>query len=151
MLVKDIMTSDVVTVKPTMGVQELAQLFVEKEISGAPVVDDKGALRGVVLEESLILQDKNIHLPTFFFILSGFITLGEHQFEEEMKKVASTNVEGIMERAPKTLSPDTPVEDVATLIVEHGVHYFPVVEAGKLVGVVTKKDLVRAIAQKKIW
>jgi CBS-domain-containing membrane protein len=151
MNIRDIMTTAVITVQPSTDVRALAQLFIEKDISGAPVVDERGTLRGIVLEESLILQDKKVHLPTLIYILNGVFPIGEERFEEEMRKIASITVEGIMEDTMKTLSPDTPVEDVATMIVEEGMHYFPVLEQGKLVGVVTKKDIVRAIAQNKIW
>jgi CBS domain-containing protein len=145
------MTTDVVTVKPSTDIRTLAKLFIEKDISGAPVVDDKGTLRGIVLEESLILQDKKVHLPTLVYILNGVFPIGEDRFEEEMRKISAITVEGIMEDEMKALSPDVPVEDVATMVVEEGKHYFPVTEQGKLVGVVTKKDIVRAIAQNKIW
>ncbi len=150
MNVRDIMTKDVVAVPPSMDVRALAELFIKKDISGAPVVDEGGALRGIVLEESLILQDKKVHLPTFIYILNGVFSIGQERFEEEMNKMAAITVEGIMEKKFTALSPETPVEDVATMIVEEGCHYFPVIEKGKLAGVVTKKDIVRAIAQKKI-
>jgi len=150
MNVREIMTSNVTTVRPDMDIRELAALLIEKDISGAPVLDN-GKLVGLVLEEGLILQDKKVHLPTLVYILNGVFAIGEKKFEDEMKRIASLTVSGIMEANMTVLSPDTPVEEVATMIVEKGVHYFPVVENGKLVGVITKKDMVRAIAQNKIW
>jgi CBS domain-containing protein len=150
MNIQDIMTKDVITVPPTMDVRSLAQLFIQKNISGAPVVDAQGQLCGLVLEESLILQDKKVHLPTFVYILNSVFAIGEERFEQEMKRIAAITVDGIMERKPDTLTPDTSVEDVATKIIEEGKHYFPVVAQGRLVGVVTKHDIVRAIAQNRI-
>lgn len=151
MNVGEIMTKNVVTVPPDMGVQQLAALFVEKDISGAPVVDQSGKLLGIVLEEGLILQDKKIHLPTLVTVLSGVFAFGENRFDSEMKKMGAITVSGIMEDTMTAISSSTPVEEVATMVIEKGVHYFPVVDNGKLEGVVTKKDIVRAIAQKKIW
>ena len=133
-----------------MNVREFAELLIQKGISGAPVVD-KGRLVGIVLEEGLILQDKKLHLPTLVYVLNGVFAIGEKRFEDELKKMASLTVSGIMEDKVTRLAPGTPVEDVATLMIEKGIHYFPVVENDKLVGVVTKKDIVRAIAQNKIW
>lgn len=150
MKVKQIMTKKVITVGPDMAVRKFAELLIKKGISGAPVVE-KGRLLGVVLEEGLILQDKKVHLPTLVNILNGVFAIGEKRFETEMKKIAALTVAGIMEEKTMTLSPETPVEEVATVIIEKGIHYFPVLNKGKLVGVVTKKDIVRAIAQKKIW
>ncbi len=150
MNIREIMTKDVSVVKPDMDLREFAELLIKKDISGTPVVDN-GKLAGIALEEGLILQDKKVHLPTFVYILSGVFAIGEKKFETEMKKMASLTVSGIMEENMTVLSPETAVEEVATMIIEKGIHYFPVVENDKLVGVITKKDIVRAIAQKKIW
>ena len=144
------MTTAVITVPPEMDVHALAALFVDKGISGAPVVDASGAMQGVVLEEGLIVRDKKVHLPTFLYILTGFVTIGESRFEQELKKMASSTVAGIMNPNPVTLSPETSLEELATLMVEKGIYYFPVKESGKLAGVVTRKDIVRAMAQNKI-
>ncbi|MBN1822856.1 MAG: CBS domain-containing protein [Endomicrobiales bacterium] len=150
MKIDEIMTKKVITVEPSMSIQKLAEMFVKKNISGAPVVDKDGKFLGIVLEEGLIMQDKKVHLPTLFYILSGVITIGEDKYEKELKKVSATTVSGIMEDNVTVLSPDTSVDEVATIMVEKGIHYFPVCENGKIVGVITKKDIVKAIARKKI-
>ena len=71
MLIKDIMTKNVITVSPEMDIHKLAELFMEKNISGAPVVDKTGKLLGVVKEEGVIFQDKKVHLPTFINLSFG--------------------------------------------------------------------------------
>ena len=147
MQVNEIMTRDVITVKPDMDVHKLAELFIDKNISGAPVVDASEKFLGLVLEDGLIFKDTKIHLPTFVYFLSGFFTIGEKKFEEELKKISATTVSGLMDAKPLTISKDASIEDVATLMVDKSIHYFPVLESGKLIGVVTKKDLVRAIAK----
>jgi len=149
-LAKDIMTKDVITVHPEMDIHELARLFILKNISGAPVVDENGKVLGVVLEEDLILQDKKVHLPTLVSILNGVFAFGEGRFEQEMQKMSAITVDGLMEKNVSLISPETSVEDIATAVIEKNIHYFPVIENGELVGVVTKKDIVRAIAQTKI-
>jgi CBS domain-containing protein len=150
MKVKDIMTTDIVTVKPDMQVNELADLFIKRDISGAPVVDDQGKLLGVVLEEGLITRDKKVHLPTFVYMLSGFVEIGAEKFDEDMRRAAAITVEGILDRSPSVLSPEDQIEDVATSMVEEGKRYFLVKDGDRLAGVVTKKDIIRAIAQGKI-
>jgi len=147
MLIKDIMTKEVVTVSPSTSVHELAELFVQKNISGAPVVDQEGKLLGLVREEGVIFQDKKVHLPTFLNISLGFLTLGIKRFEEEIKKITATTVADIMEKDLITVSPQDNVEDVATTMIERDAYYCPVIEGQKLVGVVTKKDIVRSIAK----
>ena len=150
MLIKDIMTKKVISVSPEMGVHKLAELFVEKNISGAPVVDKSGKLLGVVKEEGVIFQDKKVHLPTFINLSFGYLTLGTERYNEEIKKITASNVVDIMEKDSVTINSGAEIDDVATLMLEKGVYYLPVVDNGKLVGVVTKKDIVRAIAKGKV-
>ena len=149
MLIKDIMTKNVITVGPEMEIHKLAELFMDKNISGAPVVDENGKLLGVVKEEGVIFQDKKVHLPTFINLSFGFLTLGTDRYNEEIKKITASKVSSIMEKGVVTINPNTEIEDVATLMIEKGIYYFPVVDGDKLAGVITKKDIVRAIAKEK--
>ena len=148
--VGDIMTRNVRTVKPSMDASELAKLFIEKGYSGFPVVDDSGKFLGLILEENLVVKDMKVHLPTTFLLLTGGITFGEKRFEDEMKMIMASTAEGLMTKARVILNPSTPVDEVATIVVDKHIGYFPVLDDGKLTGVVTKKDIVRAIALKKI-
>jgi len=150
MLTKDIMTKNVITVSPEMDIHELAKLFVEKNISGAPVVDNSEKLLGVVKEEGVIFQDKKVHLPTLINLSLGFLTLGVTKYNEEIKKITASKVSSIMEKDIVAIGPDTSIEDVATLMIEKEIYYFPVLDKDRLVGVVTKKDIVRAIAKEKV-
>ena len=147
MLVKDLMTKEVITVKPTAGIHELAELFIKKNISGAPVVDDAGKVVGIVQEEGIMFQDKKVHLPSFVNISLGFLTLGVKRLEEEIKKVTASNAADIMEKNVVSITSVMTIEDVATMMIEKKVYYLLVIEDGKLVGVVTKRDIVRAIAK----
>ena len=150
MQVKDVMSKEVVSVSSDMDLHRFAELLIEKNISGAPVVDADDNFLGVALEEGLIFQDKKVHLPTFIHLSLGFLTLETQRFEEEIKKIAATKVSDILEEDCVTVRPDIEIEEVATMMIEKGLHYYPVVEEGKVVGVVTKKDIVRAIAQGKL-
>ena len=147
MQVKDIMTREVICVNPDMGVHEFAELLIKHNIGGAPVIDKEGNFLGLVLEEGLIFQDKKIHLPTFLHLSLGFLTLETERFEEELKKIAGTKVSDIMEETFIKVSPEEPIENIATMMVEKGNHYYPVIENNKVVGIVTKKDIVKAIAR----
>lgn len=149
MLIKSIMTRRVITVSPKMNIRKLAELFVKKDISGAPVVDNRGKLLGIVREEGVIFKDTKVHLPTFVSLSVGFLALGTKRLEEEIKKMTASKVADIMERNIATISSDMEIEDVAAMMIETGNSYFPVVDKGKLVGVITKKDIVRAIAKGK--
>ncbi|MDD5070187.1 MAG: CBS domain-containing protein [Candidatus Omnitrophica bacterium] len=147
MIVKDIMSKKVYTVGIDMDVHKLAEEFIARNISGAPVVDADGRLLGLVLEEGILFQDKNVHLPTILNLSLGFVTLGLKQFEQEMKKITAGTVKDIMSEHPVTISSAMTIEAVATKMIETQVYYFPVVEDGRLIGVLTKRDIVRAIAE----
>lgn len=149
MLIKDIMAKNVITVNPEMDIHELAKLFMSKNISGAPVVDKGGKLLGVVKEEGVIFQDKKVHLPTFINLSFGFLALGTKRYDEEIKKITASKVSSIMEKDTLTITPETDIEDAATLMIEKDVYYLPVLDNDKVAGVITKKDIVRAIAKGK--
>ncbi len=149
MLVKEVMTKTVVTVPETMGIRQLAKLLIEKNISGAPVLDAQRKVVGVVREESVIFRDKKVHLPSFIHIATGFLTVGVKHFEDEIKKITAGTVGEIMEKKFCSVPPDATVEDVATLMIEQGVFYCLVMDNNELCGIITKRDIVRSIAREQ--
>ncbi len=151
MLAKSIMTRKVKTVVPSMPIRELAEFLVKENISGAPVVDDAGVFCGIVTEEDLIFQDKKIHLPTFLNLFANIIPLGVAQMEEELKKIAGTTVAAVMQKRPQIIGTDMPIEDIATIMTEKKTYYLPVIDQGRVIGIVTKRDLIKAVASGKIW
>ncbi|MCX5782167.1 MAG: CBS domain-containing protein [Elusimicrobia bacterium] len=146
----DIMMKNVITVSPDLEIHKLAELFVEKNISGAPVILS-GKVVGLVLEDDLIVRDRKVHLPTFVFLLSGLVTLGEKKLEQDLKKIAASTVKDIMRKKISQISPNTDIESIAALVVDKGINYFLVMENDSLIGVITKKDLVKAISENKIF
>ena len=144
---KDIMTKDVVTVTPDTSLEELAGLLVKNQISGAPVVDAKGALYGIVTENDLIEQNRRLHIPTVVSFLDAAIYLeSSKKFAEDVRRVTATKVGDICTRKALTVAEDTSLTDIATIMSEKKVHLLPVVRSGKVVGIVGKRDVVRAVA-----
>lgn len=147
---KDIMTKDVITVKPDTSIEELSSILVKNEISGVPVVDDSGALYGMVTENDLISRNKRLHIPTVVSFLDAAIYLeSSKKFEEEVKRLTATRVGDICVRKVVTITEDTTVIDIATIMTEKKVHLLPVVKAGKLAGIVGKRDMVKAVARQE--
>lgn len=143
----DIMKRDVITVPPEMTVEALGRLFIEKNISGAPVVDAAGRLVGIVTENDLISRNKRIHIPTMLRIFDAVIPLeGSESVEEEIKRMSSKLVSEICTKEVITVSEDTPLDEMATLMSERNVHLLPVVVAGKVVGVVGKHEVIKGVA-----
>ncbi|PKN09143.1 MAG: hypothetical protein CVU73_04340 [Deltaproteobacteria bacterium HGW-Deltaproteobacteria-8] len=146
----DIMTPEPFTLSPDTDIRTAATLLLDKKINGAPVVDAKGKLVGVLCQSDLVAQQKQVTLPSVFAMLDGFIALSSRDdFEREMQKIAATNVAQAMTSNPKTVSPQTPLEEIATVMVNEKLFTLPVVDAGKLVGVVGKEDILRTLLGKK--
>lgn len=145
---KDIMTKDVITVKPETSIEELAGILMKNEISGVPVLDDSGALYGIVTENDLISRNKRLHIPTVVSFLDAAIYLeSSKKFEQEVKRVTATSVKEICIRKVVTIAEDTSLVDIATIMSEKKAHLLPVVKAGKIVGIVGKRDMVKAMAR----
>ena len=147
---KDIMTKAVITVNPDTSIVELSSILVKNEISGVPVVDDSGELYGIVTENDLIRRNKRLHIPTVVSFLDAAIYLeSSKKFEQEVKRLTATRVGDICVRKVVTIGEDTTVVDIATIMSEKKVHLLPVVKAGKLVGIVGKRDMVKAVARQE--
>ena len=145
---KDIMTKKVLTVKEDMTVKEVAKLLVERRISGAPVVDKSGKLKGIVTEADLIIRDKKVHIPTVVQLLEGVIYLeSPKRFEEEMDRILGQKISEIMTKKVTTITPELYIEDIATLMSTQKTYLLPVIKEDKIVGIVGKADIVKAIAK----
>jgi CBS domain-containing protein len=144
--VKEIMTRDVVTVTKETTIAELARIFAERHISSLPVVDANGALVGIVTETDLVEQDKSLHIPTVISIFDWVIYLeSDKKFEKELKKMTGRTVGDIFSPEVVTVSPDATAADVADLFSSRKINAVPVVEGGKLVGIVARIDLIRSM------
>ncbi|MFW6237652.1 MAG: CBS domain-containing protein [Halanaerobiales bacterium] len=147
---REIMTTDVVTVTPDTSVEEAAAVMSEHKISGLPVVDEEGNLAGILSERDLIIKDKNLHFPDYINVLGGIIYLDSYKkFKEEFRKYIAQNVGEMMTEDVITVGPEKTVEDIATIMVEEDINRVPVVDNKKLIGIVTRGDLVKDIAREE--
>jgi CBS domain-containing protein len=137
--VRDIMTPDVLTLAPDVSIREAAEVFSTERLGGAPVV--KGAtLLGMLTAQDLL--DFISALPTEpaeVRAVSEHGILDDHTVEEAMTRAPLT-----------TLTPDMPAARAAEIMKEARVHRLPVLEGGRLVGIVSTVDFVRAIADRKL-
>jgi CBS domain-containing protein len=144
---KDIMTQEVITVKEDTPISEVAQILTDKHISGVPVLNPEQEMIGIVCESDIIDQTKRFHLPTVINLM-GYIVFLESgkKIEKELKKMTGLTAADIMTRAVKTVTPETSLEEIATLMAENHVHSIPVLKGKELVGIIGKKDIVRSLA-----
>ena len=144
--VKDIMSKDIISVTPDTEIAHVARLLLEKRINGVPVVDEDGSLVGIICQSDLIAQQKNIPIPSLFTLLDGFMPLTSlKRLDKEVEKIAAARVTQAMTLNPETVEPETAIEDVAALMVDKGFHTLPVVEEGKLVGIIGKEDILKTL------
>ena len=144
--VKDIMTKEVKTVSPETDITKAAKLLMSERINGVPVVNKTGELVGILCQSDLIAQQKSIPIPSLFTLLDGYIPLTLlNRLDREVEKMVATKVENAMTPDPITVNSDNDIEKVAGLMVEKNYHTLPVVDDGKLVGIVGKEDVLRTL------
>lgn len=144
---RDIMTKDVVTVRKDQPISDLSKLFIENHFNGVPVLDDAEKVIGVVTQGDLIEQNKNLHIPTVIALFDAVLFLeSEKKFEADVKKLTGSKIEDIYHKNPITVSLDTELNEITTLMAEKDVHTLPVLDGDKLVGIIGKRDVIRAMA-----
>ena len=143
---KDIMSTNVITVKTSTSIKDLAKIFIKNKINGVPVVDDDGKAIGMVTQGDLIDQNKNLHIPTVITLFDAVLFIeSEKKFEAEAKKITGTKVEDIYNPDLTEVSPETDLKEIATIMAEKGIHTIPVVSGSSLIGVIGKLDLISAM------
>jgi CBS domain-containing protein len=145
---RDIMTADPVVVGPDVAVTDAAKIMDEQSIGALPVVD-RGELIGLVTEGDLIMRDVKLEFPTYIQLLDGLIMYppATARFESELKKAVAATVADVMSEDPITIDASASIEEVASLLADKDVSRLPVMDGGKLVGIVSKHDIVRSIAR----
>ena len=144
---EEIMTRKVVTVNKNLTIKELSKLFIENRFNGIPVTDDDGNLIGIVTQGDLIEQNKNLHIPTVIALFDAVLFLeSEKKFESDVKKLTGTTVEDIYHKDAISVSTDADITKIATLMAEKDIHTLPVLDSNKLVGIIGKRDIIRAMA-----
>ncbi|MGW8272114.1 MAG: CBS domain-containing protein [Thermodesulfovibrionales bacterium] len=147
---RDIMREDVLTVSPNTTVEEIGRLFIEKGVSGAPVVDEEGMLLGIVTENDLIAQNSKFHIPTILRIFDAFIPLeSSTKMEREIRRMAATTAGEICTRDVVTIDEETSLTEIATIMSERKIHLLPVMRGKRIVGIVGKREIIRGASHSR--
>lgn len=144
MKASDIMATSVVTVTPDTSVQDVAEILLKNRISGVPVVDPEGRPIGIVSEGDLFRRAESGtgHERSWWLkLLMGRETLAAEFVKEHARRVAD-----VMTRELVTAAPDTPVAEIASLLERHRIKRVPIVQGGRLVGLVSRANLLHALA-----
>lgn len=153
--VAEIMDPEPVTVTVDTSIEELVRLLKEHQLQGVPVVNDGGRCVGMVTEEDLVLSDAegDLHLPHYIELFGGVIWLDFHhlnplkRFEDRLRKAVAARVEEMMTPDPITIEATASVHEAGRVIAEEGHNRLPVIQHGRLVGLVTRVDVLQALSR----
>jgi CBS domain-containing protein len=148
-LVRDIMEREPTVVEADASIEEVIGTLRRHELPGVPVVDGDGSCIGIVTEADLVVPDPDgdLHLPHYFELFGGVVFLEPlRRFEDRLRKAFASTAREMMTAEPDTVPPDATVQQAAQRIHDSGHNRLPVVEDGRLVGVVTRVDVLGALA-----
>lgn len=146
--VRDLMTRDVVSVTPETPVDRIARLMGERDISGLPVVEEGGRVVGIVTDLDLIARNARLGPPAYLPLLDGRIPMETPaHYRKRLRHMLGGLARDVMTEEVVTIGPDEDVETLATLMEKRKVNPVPVVEGGRMVGIVSRADVVRLMAQ----
>lgn len=144
MKARDVMVSPVITIKPHSSVKEAAQIFVNRRISAAPVMDDQGNLVGIVSEGDLLRRAEagtERRRSSWLLLFTGNETLATEYVRAHARKVAD-----VMTRDVITATPDTPLHEIASLLEKNSIKRVPIISKGRVIGLVSRANLIQAVA-----
>jgi CBS domain-containing protein len=148
MAVREVMTDDVVSFSPDENVETAMRRLVERGVDAGPVVDDAGAVVGMLSTGDLIVEEARVHFPTVVNFLGVNVTIpfSERKLDASLEKALGATVREVMTPKPKTVELHSTVEDAATLMHDDNISRLPVVDDdGRLAGIIARGDIVRAI------
>jgi len=147
MLVRDLMTASVFSVRIDTPVSDIARLMSKHHVSGVPVLGPHDELAGIVTELDLIVRNGRLEMPVFLQVFDALLPLElPGHLAARLRHMLGTRAEDVMTRDVHTVTPDTSVEDLVDLMVKRRVNPVPVLENGRLAGIVSRSDLVRMMA-----
>ena len=150
MQVSDIMDRSPVTVGPEASVEDVIQALRDNEIPGLPVVNEGGRCVGIITEADLVMtgEDADLHLPHYVELFGGLIFLESlSHFEDRLRKASAATAKDLMTEDPDTVAPDATVAEAARRISKTGHNRLPVVEHGRMVGLITRLDVLEALSR----
>ena len=147
--VADFMSRDVITVSPDTSIKDVLQLLADKHIWGLPVVDATQTLVGVISETDLLWQESGVTPPPYITLLDSIIYLkNPATYERDLHKALGQTAAEVMTKKPITIAPHQPLSEAARIMHDRHIHrLFVRDDQGKVIGVLTVGDIIRAMAQ----
>jgi CBS domain-containing protein len=145
--VAEVMTPNPIAVNPQTPLQEAIKLLAEKKISNLPVIDDAGKLAGILSDTDLMWQEAGVDPPPYFMFLDSVIYLqNPARHEKEVHKALGQTVAEVMSDKPVTITGDRSLKQAAHLMNEKKIGCLIVVEDDRAIGIITRGDIIRDMA-----
>lgn len=149
MLVREFYNKEVISINKDESIEKAARVMLEKQVSGLPVIDEEESLVGMITEKDLIARHKRIMPIPYIDVLGAFFYLEDpERANAQLKKSLANKVEEVMTTPVMSVSPDDDIETVLEFIVTKGFNRIPVESDGKLVGIIARNDVLKAISNK---
>jgi CBS domain-containing protein len=153
MKVKELMTTKVITVRPTATIEQVADVLHQYRFTGVPVADEKGRLLGVIMERDFITADSKLYLPTYIKMLKDldFVQNDKKRLSPEVQSIMKATAADVMNSNIVTASPDDTVQHLAELFATKRVNPIPVVDNNfHIAGVISRSDLIKLFSLKHL-
>jgi len=149
MLAKNIMTKDVITVRPEDKVERAVKILLENKISGIPVVDENNHLLGIITEKDLMIKASELKVPFYLTLFDSIIFLENPiRFNNDIKKYTASIVKEAMTHKVIAVEEDTPVSEVVDIMQKRRINRVPVLRHGKLIGIITRNDVLKSMVER---
>ncbi|SES82979.1 CBS domain-containing protein [Anaerobranca gottschalkii] len=150
MLVKEFYNKEVISINKDQTVEEATQLMIEHNVGGLPVVDNENSLVGMVTEKDILSRHKKIMPLPYIDVLGVFLYLEDPgRANEELKKSLAVKIEDLMSTPVYSVTLEDEIDIPLEFMVRKGFNRIPVEQDGKLVGIITRHDLLKAIVKKE--
>lgn len=148
MRARDIMTREVLVVKPDDSVDKAARILLENKISGIPVVDADNKVLGIISEKDLIIKAGELKIPFYITLFDSIIFLeNTMRFNNNLKKYTASRVKEAMTTKVVAVDEDEPISNIVKLMQDKKINRVPVLRHEKLVGIITRNDILKAMVK----
>ncbi len=147
MLVKEVMTTNVISCKYNQTVSDAAHKMLENRVGGLPIVDEEDHLVGIITESDFV--GKKVDVPHALVSLTKLLgeTFHYTDIEEIFRKSKHKLLDNVMTKPPYSTTPNASITDVENIMIKKHIHRLPVVDNGKLVGIITRRDILRSFTK----
>ena len=153
MQAKDIMTTGVLSAKPTDSLESVAELIIKHRFNGIPIVDEENKLLGMIAERDFIAEGSDIYLPTYIKMIEelGVFKRDQKQVPPEITQLLHSTAKDVMEKIVATVAPETELQELANLFATKRVNPVPVVDIeGHLIGIIARSDLIKLFSMQML-